>query len=63
MDSARADDITELLVGRGKGARTGTALVGGGIEGVLPEADGVADPVGVDTPLGPEVTDVAPLGT
>ena len=42
---------------------TGTALVGGSIEGVLPEAEGVADPVGVDTPLGPEVTDVAPLGT
>lgn len=33
----------------------------GSNEGVLPEADGVAEPVGVETPLGPDVTDAAPL--
>ena len=29
--------------------------------GVAPEADGVADPVGVETPLGAEVTEAVPL--
>ena len=32
-------------------------------EEVLPEADGVAEPVGVETPLGPDTTDAAPLAT
>ena len=33
----------------------------GSTDGVLPGPEGVAEPVGVETPLGPEVTDAAPL--
>lgn len=32
-------------------------------DGVITEADGVAEPVGVETPLGPDVTEAVPLAT
>ena len=54
---------TVAPAGVGSGVTPAPEFALGNTEGVLPEADGVADPVGVETPLGPDVTEVAPLAT
>ena len=58
--------VAELLVAPrapGRGVKAETKLVLRSNDGVFPVAEGVAEPVGVETPLGPDVTDAAPLAT